>query len=306
MFAFAGQASQYPGMGRYWAAHCPGFTEEWQHIGDLLRAQLPPEPLSESDVRRTYREIFAVQYALARSLQAHGIRPAATLGVSMGEICAVTIAGAMTEADALDLVNEQARCIWQLCPAGGMVAVPAQPDCLTALPTEPRCEVAMVSRRHFILAGDRAGLARLRQRLRQRGIASFVLPVERGFHSPAIDSASSTAGRLGSYRPSTELPIVSCASTDLTYQVPEPDHLWSAIRRPIRFVETARALSRTGPYAWVDLGPGASISSMLAHNEIPAIAVHTLLASRRMERIPAGLLPISVTGIAPASSALPG
>jgi hypothetical protein len=72
-------------------------------------------------------------------------------------------------------------------------------------------------------------------------------------------------------------------------------HMWSAIRDPIRFVAAARALSRGRQLTWIDLGPGASVSTLLAHNRIAAAEVHTLLGSRPAERLP-GLLPGRLPG----------
>ena len=112
VFAFAGQASQYAGMGEGLAAQSALFDSEWRRIRARLWAGLPGGPdaaLAPADVRRTYREIFAVQWALARTLMAAGLQPDAVLGVSMGEMCAAAVAQLLPEADAVELVTTQAR-----------------------------------------------------------------------------------------------------------------------------------------------------------------------------------------------------
>ena len=290
MFAFAGQASQYAGMGEGLAAQSALFDSEWRRIRARLWAGLPGGPdaaLAPTDVRRTYREIFAVQWALARTLMAAGLQPDAVIGVSMGEMCAAAVAQLLPEADAVELVTTQARQIHRQCPEGGMLAVLGRPaTALAGIAPEPLCGVAMVSRRHFVLGGDADGLRRLSRELGQRRVASFMLPVDRGFHSPAIDPAAAGLRAAGRYAAGPGLPFASCLTGDVTAAPLAADHMWAAIREPIRFVAAARALSRGRQLTWIDLGPGASVSTLLAHNRIAAAGVHTLLGARPAERLP--------------------
>jgi len=290
VFAFAGQASQYAGMGEGLAAQSPLFDAEWRRIRARLWADLPGGPdadLAATDVRRTYREIFAVQWALARTLMAAGLQPDAVIGVSMGEMCAAAVAQLLPEADAVELVTTQARQIHQQCEAGGMLAVLGRPaTALAEIAPEPQCGVALISRRHFVLGGDAAGLRRISRELGQRQVASFMLPVDRGFHSPAIDPAAGGLRGAGRYRAGSGLAFASCTAGDVTAGPLAAGHMWSAIRDPIRFVAAARALSRGRQLTWIDLGPGASVSTLLAHNRIAAAEVQTLLGSRPAERLP--------------------
>jgi trans-AT polyketide synthase/acyltransferase/oxidoreductase domain-containing protein len=290
VFAFAGQASQYAGMGEWLAARNRMFSAEWRRIRARLWAGLPSgldAGLPPSDVRRTYREIFAVQWALARTLMARGLQPDVVIGVSMGEICAAAVAQLLPEPDAVELVTTQAHHVHHDCQAGGMVAVMGSPGtALAGLAPEPLCEVGMISRRHFVLGGDQPGLRRIRRALDARQVASFMLPVDRGFHSGAIEPAAAELRAFGRFRAGSGITFASSFLGDVTSEPLQTGHMWSAVRGPIRFIEAARKLGRGRRLAWIDVGPGTSVSTMLSHNGVTTGQVQSLLGSRRAERLP--------------------
>lgn len=299
VFAFAGQASQYPGMGQQLAAQDPGFAAEWRRIRSRLWADLPGgvdgravAELAANDVRRTYREIFAVQYALARTVIASGLEPDAVLGVSTGEISAATVAGRLTEDDAVDLLMTHAGELHRSCQDGGMVAVVGDPAELSELEHEPHCQLGLHSLHHYVLGGDRDGLHRLRRALRERRTASFELPVERGFHSPAIDAAEPALRAGARFGPATGVTFASSTLAAVADGPLDPGHLWSAIRGRIRFVEAAGQLQNGRRLVWLDLGPGSSVSTLLLHNlagdprRSAKPKVQTLLGPRCTEHLP--------------------
>ena len=296
VFAFAGQASQYPGMGHRLAEQQPGFAAEWRRIRLRLWADMPggldgavATSLATDDVRYSYREIFAVQYALARTVIANGLEPDAVLGVSTGEICAATVAGLLSEDDAVQLLTTHAQELHRSCPAGGMIAVMGDPAKLDLLAAEPNCQLGLRSLYHYVLGGDRDGLDRVRHSLRRRGIASFELPVQRGFHSPAIDAASPVLRASACFAPPSGVVFASSTLAAVADAPLAATHMWSAIRDRIRFVEAAAQLREGRRLAWLDIGPDSSISTLLSHNfaggrRLPG--VQTLLGSRFTERLP--------------------
>jgi trans-AT polyketide synthase, acyltransferase and oxidoreductase domains len=290
VFAFAGQASQYAGMGEWLAARNRMFSAEWRRIRARLWADVPSgldAELPATDVRRTYREIFAVQWALARTLMARGLQPDVVIGVSMGEMCAAAVAQLLPEPDAVELITAQAHHVHHDCPPGGMVAVMGSPGpALAGLAPEPLCEVGLVSRRHFVMGGDQPGLRRIRDALNARQVASFTLPVDRGFHSRAIEPAAAGLRAVGRFRASSGITFASSFLGDVTSEPLQPGHMWSAVRGPIRFIEAARKLSRGHRLAWIDIGPGTSVSTMLSHNGIATGQLQSLLGAGRAERLP--------------------
>ena len=67
--------------------------------------------------------------ASARALEAHGVRPDAVAGHSVGGFAAAVVAGSMNFADALHAVTERARVMEQLFPSGyGMGVIAGLPE----------------------------------------------------------------------------------------------------------------------------------------------------------------------------------
>ncbi|GIF17781.1 acyl transferase domain-containing protein [Actinoplanes tereljensis] len=280
----SGQGSQYPSMARDLFRSDERFRAHLQHVDVCLRqvagrSVLPGLLLAKppfDDVTVTHLGIFATQYASAMMLIDRGVRPTAVLAISLGEFAAAVLTGAWSLEHAARVLSIQTRALAVHCDAGGMMAVLAPPEELegelTALPGRP--EVALRSRRHFVLAGNRDALDTATGWLAERGYGSARMPVTRGFHSRQIDPARepflAAAEGDGSVR-LPQIPWFSCALAAERRDHPAPADLWQAIRAPIRFLETAAALGASGKHRCVDVGPGAALTTLMRDNDVPMI-----------------------------------
>lgn len=142
LFLFPGQGSQYPGMGQGVYAVEPLYrsiidecaeellSELGLDIRTLLHADITPAMSSGySDDAALLRNtanaqpaLFVVEYAMARLFMSWGVKPAAMLGHSIGELVAACIAGVFSRAAALRIVAARAR-LMQACEPGAMAAV---------------------------------------------------------------------------------------------------------------------------------------------------------------------------------------
>ena len=67
--------------------------------------------------------LFAVSYALGKTLLQSGIRPAFGIGHSVGEVAAACLAGVLSVEDAARLVAVRGRLMGSLPPGGAMIAI---------------------------------------------------------------------------------------------------------------------------------------------------------------------------------------
>ena len=118
-FVFTGQGAQWWAMGRRLLDADPIFRAAvkacdvgfkalsgWSVIDELCR----DEANSRIDSTQVAQPAtFALQVGLAARWQAWGVRPAAVIGHSIGEMAAAYVAGALSLADAIAVVHHRSR-----------------------------------------------------------------------------------------------------------------------------------------------------------------------------------------------------
>lgn len=277
VFCFAGQGSQYFQMAADLLAEEPVFRH-WMQLGDAIVTQRH----GLSVLAETYREdrrastpfdrleashpaIFLVQYALAKLLQHHRLRPDFLLGVSLGEFTAQTVAGMTSFETALCAVADQPALFRRTCPEGGMVAVLGPPGLHAASPLlATRSEVAGINAvGHFVLSALAEDLPAIEAELRALDVPAMRLPVPYAFHSRFIDAAEPAcrAAFATERRQSSFWPVWSCCTGGVTG--PEtPDLSWRIVRETMNVRQVFLTLEAQGGAIYVDLSPSGTLSAL--------------------------------------------
>ncbi|MDY7090665.1 MAG: SDR family NAD(P)-dependent oxidoreductase, partial [Actinomycetota bacterium] len=200
VFVFPGQGSYWAGMGaallglpvfaaaldRCAAALAP--YVDW-NLHDVLREAPGAPGLDRLDVAQP--ALWAVVVALAEVWQAHGVRPAAVLGHSQGEVAAACVAGILTLDQGARVMAARSRAIAdELAGQGGIRSVALSVDDVTARlrPWDGRLAVAAVNGpAATVVSGEYAALDEFAEACAADGIR--VRGVEGDFpaHSPAFD-----------------------------------------------------------------------------------------------------------------------
>ncbi|RVW09806.1 aminotransferase class I/II-fold pyridoxal phosphate-dependent enzyme [Prescottella agglutinans] len=273
---FAGQGSQYPGMG---AALRGASTDFREALGEVDRRMAPHlgrsvrDLLSSSDIDRTEHAqpaIFAVEYALARALLAAGVEPGWLIGHSVGEYAAAALAEVMSVADACRLVVARGRLMRSLPADGAMLAVRASVDEVAdLLDGEPRVSIAAVNGpRELVVSGETAVLERIEAALAGRGLRARRLAVSHAFHSPLmepiLDAFAEVAASCSFEAP--RIPVYSTVRGRLL-AVDEPmdaDYWTEHIRATVRFADAVDAGLATEPTHLVEVGPTRVLGPLVA------------------------------------------
>ena len=141
-FVFSGNGSQYPGMGLAALAADPGYARALRRIDrvykhfsgwSIIKAMQRPdleEAMRDSKVAQPL--LFADQMAQVSALADRGLKPAAVMGHSGGEVAAACAAGALSLHDALKLIHRRSLFLQRLRGRGTMAAVHAPADQVAA------------------------------------------------------------------------------------------------------------------------------------------------------------------------------
>ncbi|WP_394832462.1 type I polyketide synthase [Pendulispora rubella] len=270
VFVFSGQGSQWRGMGRGLMAHSPRFAAE---IAAIDRDFLALAGWSIAECLQSGRELdateiaqpclFAVQMALVACLEEMGIRPAAVVGHSVGEITAACVAGLMDRAAATALVFHRARLMQRLTGAGKMAAIGLAPEDVEARLGVELSVAAVNGPRSVVVAGEAAPLEAMVQTLRAEGVFTRMLPVDYAFHSPQADAILEELRRAvdgifgaGVRMPAPRLPIVSTVTgAELSPGTAHGDHWTQNVRRPVVFAQAVAQLIGQGHDAFLEVSP---------------------------------------------------
>ncbi|WP_432154716.1 type I polyketide synthase [Streptomyces tricolor] len=194
VFVFPGQGSQWRGMGLALMAESAVFRASMEACAEELAPlcgwrltdALRGEGLERVDVVQP--ALFSVMVSLAALWKSVGVRPAAVVGHSQGEIAAAHVAGALGLADACRVVALRSQALAQLAPPGGMASVLlGAEETQRLLNSVDGVSVAAInSATSTVVAGDTAGLTDLLARCERQGIDARRIEVDYASHTEAM------------------------------------------------------------------------------------------------------------------------
>ncbi|MGA8115536.1 MAG: acyltransferase domain-containing protein, partial [Actinocatenispora sp.] len=274
-FLFPGQGSQWIGMAVGLLESSPVFRDriaeceralapfvDWS-LTDVLRGRPDAPPLDRVDVVQPV--LFAVMVALAEVWQACGVRPAAVVGHSQGEIAAACVAGLLSLPDAARVVALRSQAIRELAGHGGMVSV-ALPltdvhDLLA--PWTDRISVAAENGpSSVVVSGDVPALDELLAHCAERDIRARRIDVDYASHSAHVESIrerlldvlSGLVPRPG------RTPFFSTVDGQRLDDVADAGYWYRNLRQTVRFESTVRHLVEQGYTAFVEVSAHPVVS----------------------------------------------
>jgi acyl transferase domain-containing protein len=290
-FVFSGQGTQRERMGAELYARYPVYASAFDaacaavdearerhtgRTGPALRDVVFAEPGSElatalHSTEFTQPALFAVQVAMYRLVNDWGVEPVAVAGHSLGELTAAHVAGALSLADAANLVVARALAM-QSAPVGGTMLSVRAPEAevrAALVDIGDKVSVAAVNGpRSTVVSGDADAVRALASTWRSQGARTKALKVSHAFHSAHMDST---------------LPRIVAVAAGLTVADPQivlvsnrtgqpvngdalrvSDYWAEHVRNPVRFHDCVRALHDHGADAFLEIGPDATMSSMIS------------------------------------------
>ncbi len=276
-FVFSGQGGQWPGMGRTLYRSEPAVREVFDRCDAVFReesgeALLPvmfgaPDASGDLDATAwTQPALYALACGLAALWREYGLRPAAVLGHSAGEVAAAQVAGMVGLEEGMRFATRRGRLMASVRSGGAMGAV-----FLTALEVQRRVPelqggeradglaVASDNGGHQVLSGPRPLLAGVLERLSAEGVRTAMLSISEASHCALMDPILDRIESAGAALPAVAgaVPFVSSMTGKV---IRDPEALdagyWRRqIRTSVRFAAAVETLADLGVRILVDLGP---------------------------------------------------
>jgi acyl transferase domain-containing protein len=275
VFAFPGQGSQYPRMGRALYETEPAFAAAFDEcvaampngLGlDQRRRMLSEDPAELLPTSVMQPAIFIVEYALAMLWMDWGLVPSAMIGHSVGEFVAATLAGVFTLPDAMRLVCARGA-LMQAQPAGAMLSVKLPLAELQECLPEDVSVAAENAPGSCVASGPQDAIERLRDQLHALGVSCRELQTSHAFHSAMMEPVVAPFRDLVASVPRSAptIPIMSTARAEwLDEQAACSPEYWSEhLRKPVRFASAlARLLASPNPLVLLEVGPRTTLGTL--------------------------------------------
>lgn len=277
-FLFAGQGAQHPAMGVDLIEASPAAAEVFA-IADEVRPETSEQCRSASKEELSQTEntqpcVFVHDLAVAVALRERGVVPAACAGFSLGEVAALTFAGAFDTRAGFELLCERAALMAAAAERHPAACAPSSSSMqrkLRAWQNRPartagRSTTTVPSRRLWPERPD--ALQTLDVLVKEAGGRAMKVAVSGAFHSPYM--AEATCG-LAAYieaghAPSPLLIPVMANMTAAPYPAdPQAasEVLANQVSHAVRWVDTLHALQDQGIDTFIEVGPGKTLSGLV-------------------------------------------
>ncbi len=277
-FLFAGQGAQHPQMGVDLIEASTAAREVFE-VAEALRPgtieQLRSSSKEElSRTENTQPCVFAHDLAAAIALSERGVTPAAVAGFSLGEVAALTFAGAFSLSVGFEVVCHRAELMAEASrehPGEMRAVIKFEASEVERLAHEAGAECWPVnynSPQQTVVAGSPESCAVLDRLVKEAGGRTMKVAVSGAFHSPYMQGASEGLAAYlhnGHMPQQTLIPVISnmTAQAYSTDPARAAELLAEQVCHPVQWVCTLERLADEGFDTFVEVGPGKTLTGLV-------------------------------------------
>jgi acyl transferase domain-containing protein/NAD(P)H-dependent flavin oxidoreductase YrpB (nitropropane dioxygenase family)/NADP-dependent 3-hydroxy acid dehydrogenase YdfG/acyl carrier protein len=258
-----------------------------------------------TDTRVAQPALGIADLAVAELLAACGVHPDMLGGHSYGELAALAIAGAIGQADLLELSAARGEAILDAAAGdpGTMAAVAADGDAVERLIEGTGAVIANFnSAKQCVISGSQEAIAKALERCAAEKIGAKKIPVACAFHSPIVAGAHrALADKLDELE--IYEPIVPVWSNTTAAPYPSsPDAMRSLlaaqVAQPVRFAQQLRNMYDAGARVFVEVGPGQVLTKLVGDvlGDRPHVAVACDAGDSTLKQFLRALAVLAATG----------
>jgi [acyl-carrier-protein] S-malonyltransferase len=275
VYMFPGQNSRYPEMIdrlRQWNGCARILRDASEILGrDISSHYSDGNPQMFSHNRDVQIGVFLAAYILSERLAAAGIRPEASLGLSLGEYNHLVDIGALSFASALRLLDARGQA-YENAPHGLMMSVfPCEREHVRqALGTAAYISIEL-SAKHFVIGGETAAVQVAAARLEEETFAETrvidaALPMHSRLFRPSADAFRAALEKT-EWLPPSKAYMPNVDGEFLTDPHPEDfvDRLYRHVFNTVQWAQSvATIVNRYPDAALVEVGPGRILYNLFS------------------------------------------
>ncbi|BBZ25169.1 sulfolipid-1 biosynthesis phthioceranic/hydroxyphthioceranic acid synthase [Mycolicibacter hiberniae] len=237
-------------------------------LAETIAAAVPP-----TEVERVQPTNFAIQVALAEAMKAHGVRPGAVIGHSLGETAAAVVAGGLTLEDGLRVACRRSRLLARIVGSGAManVELPAQ-QVLSELSIRDISDAVLAvveSPVSTTIGGDGQTVRELVAAWQQQGVPAREVAVAVAAHTSQVEPVlDELAQALADVKPTEpEIPYYSATLWSPRDRPAFDGQYWADnLRYMARFAAAAQAAIKDGYRVFGELASHPRLAAVLEQN----------------------------------------
>lgn len=279
-FIFPGQGAQKTGMGKDFYEQSQRAAEIYDAASKRLKEEM------EIDIRTlcfdendkldqtayTQAALVTTCLAMARTLEEKGVRADVTAGLSLGEYCAIAVAGGMSDLDAVWAVRKRGVLMEEAVPTGvgAMAAVLGLSAEQIEKVTEEIKRVTVANYNcpgQVVITGETDSVDAAKEKLLECG-AKRVLPlnVSGPFHSPMLKEAGEKLSEVLDqiHFHELELPYVTNVTAEpITDICKTKELLKEQVAASVRWQQSMERMIEDGVDTFIEIGPGKTLAGFL-------------------------------------------
>jgi [acyl-carrier-protein] S-malonyltransferase len=270
-FLFAGQGSQYVGMGKDFYEKESIAKEIYNIAGEKIKNLCFEDINNELNITvNTQPCILTTSYAIAKVIESYNIKPDFVAGLSLGEYSALTYANTFELKDAIEIVSIRGEIMNNALPQGttSMSAIIGL-DGKTIYELIKDIDGVDVANYNCptqtVITGTNEALEKAHEILKENNAKRIIpLNVSGAFHSPLLNDASIKLNKvLHNYQINKpNIPVIyNITGTQLDENI--IDILTKQIKSSVYFQQTIEYLIKQGVDTFIEIGPGKSLSGFV-------------------------------------------
>lgn len=275
-FIYPGQGAQKCGMGQGFYEHSASAKAVYDKATELLDIDMKALCFEENDkldlTEYTQAALVTTCLAMTKVVEEAGLKPDVTAGLSLGEYCAISVAGGMKEEDAIRLVRTRGILMQNTVPAGegAMAAILGMTGEAIEEVIRDMENVSVANYNcpgQIVITGETKAVEKAAEALKEAGAKRAVmLNVSGPFHSPMMKPAGEELAKVLEKTELSELqiPYVTNVTAEYVSDISETKALLAEqVASSVRWQESMERMIAEGVDTFVEIGPGKTLAGFM-------------------------------------------